>query len=44
VQPGALTLDGATLASIYLGEIKKWNDPKIKLPVPRIVHFFTIDR
>jgi phosphate transport system substrate-binding protein len=30
VKPGALTLDGPTLASIYLGEIKKWNDAKIK--------------
>jgi phosphate transport system substrate-binding protein len=35
VQPGALTLDGATLASIYLGEIKKWNDPKIKQLNPK---------
>jgi len=35
VQPGALTLDGATLASIYLGEIKKWNDPRIKQLNPK---------
>jgi phosphate transport system substrate-binding protein len=27
---GALTLDGPTLASIYLGEIKQWNDPRIR--------------
>jgi phosphate transport system substrate-binding protein len=29
IGPGALTLDGATLASIYLGEIKQWNDPRV---------------
>ena len=27
---GDLTIDGATLAKIYLGEIKKWDDPAIK--------------
>jgi phosphate transport system substrate-binding protein len=36
VQPGALSLDGPTLASIYLGEIKKWNDPKIKQLNPKL--------
>jgi len=30
VQPGQLTLDGPTIAAIYLGEIKKWDDAKIK--------------
>lgn len=30
VQSGQLTLDGATLASIYLYEITKWNDPRIQ--------------
>ena len=25
----ALTFDGETIADIYLGKIKKWNDPKI---------------
>lgn len=30
IKPGTLALDGPTLASIYLGEIQKWNDPKIK--------------
>ncbi|HEU4620343.1 MAG TPA: phosphate ABC transporter substrate-binding protein PstS [Gammaproteobacteria bacterium] len=30
VKPGELVLDGATLAAIYLGEIKKWNDARIK--------------
>jgi phosphate transport system substrate-binding protein len=29
IKPGDLTLDGATLSRIYLGEIKKWNDPAI---------------
>jgi phosphate transport system substrate-binding protein len=36
VKPGALTLDGATLAGIYLGDIKKWNDPKIKQLNPSV--------
>lgn len=30
VEPGKLVLNGATLADIYLGKIKKWNDPAIK--------------
>lgn len=29
VNAGDLTLDGATLADIYLGKITKWNDPAI---------------
>ncbi len=29
VQPGALKLDGAVLADIFLGKIKNWNDPAI---------------
>ncbi|HWY25348.1 MAG TPA: phosphate ABC transporter substrate-binding protein PstS [Nevskia sp.] len=29
VTPGELTLDGATLADIFLGKIKSWNDPAI---------------
>ena len=44
VKPGDLTLDGATLANIYLGKITKWNDPAIaklnpnvKLPATAIV-------
>src|SRR5262245_34181327 len=39
VKAGDLTLDGPTLAKIFLGEIKSWNDaalrklnPKVKLP------------
>ena len=29
IEPGALKLDGETLANIYLGKITKWNDPAI---------------
>lgn len=29
IQPGALRLTGQVLANIYLGKIKKWNDPAI---------------
>src|SRR6202047_119066 len=29
VQPGQLVLDGATIASIYLGEFTKWGDPRV---------------
>ncbi|HET7334157.1 MAG TPA: phosphate ABC transporter substrate-binding protein PstS, partial [Rhizomicrobium sp.] len=29
IKPGQITLDGATLANIYLGRIKKWNDGAI---------------
>lgn len=29
IQSGDLTLDGKTLGDIYLGKIKKWNDPAI---------------
>ncbi|MFV9996988.1 MAG: phosphate ABC transporter substrate-binding protein PstS [Arsenophonus endosymbiont of Dermacentor nuttalli] len=43
IQSGQLILDGKTLANIYLGIIKKWNDPKIvalnpglKLPAQNI--------
>ena len=47
VPAGAMKMDGATLADIFLGKIKKWNDPRIAasnggvnlpdLPI-RIVH------
>lgn len=44
VEPGALVLDGKTIAKIFLGEITKWNDPAIaalnkgaKLPDQAIV-------
>jgi phosphate transport system substrate-binding protein len=30
IKPGELTLDGPTLAKIYLGDIKNWDDPAIK--------------
>ncbi len=30
VKPGELVLDGETLANIYLGKVKKWNDASIK--------------
>jgi phosphate transport system substrate-binding protein len=36
VQPGDLVLDGPTLAAIYLGEITKWNDAKIKALNPKL--------
>lgn len=29
IKSGELTLDGATIGNIYLGKIKKWNDPAI---------------
>ena len=31
VAPGQITLSGAVLADIYLGKIKKWNDPAIRI-------------
>jgi phosphate transport system substrate-binding protein len=36
VGPGQLHLDGATLASIYLGDITKWDDPQIKRLNPKL--------
>jgi phosphate transport system substrate-binding protein len=30
IRPGQLTVDGQTLANIYLGHITKWNDPALK--------------
>jgi phosphate transport system substrate-binding protein len=36
VGPGQLTLDGATLAAIYMGDIKTWNDPAIRKLNPRL--------
>jgi phosphate transport system substrate-binding protein len=36
VAPGQLTLDGATVASIYMGEITKWSDPRIKKLNPKL--------
>jgi phosphate transport system substrate-binding protein len=44
IKPGELALDGPTLAKMFLGEIKTWNDPAIqklnanlKLPAQAIV-------
>ena len=34
--PGDLTLDGPTIAKIFLGEITKWDDPAIKKLNPKI--------
>src|SRR3982074_64795 len=36
VQAGQLVLDGATLADIYLGDITKWNDPRIRKLNPKL--------
>jgi phosphate transport system substrate-binding protein len=36
VGPGQLHLDGATIASIYLGDIAKWDDPQIKRLNPKL--------
>jgi phosphate transport system substrate-binding protein len=33
---GQLTLDGATLAAIYIGDIKSWNDPAIRKLNPKL--------
>ena len=30
IKPGELTIDGATLAKLFLGEIKMWDDPILK--------------
>jgi phosphate transport system substrate-binding protein len=36
VKPGELSLDGPTIASIYMGDIQKWNDPRIKSLNPKV--------
>jgi len=36
VKPGDLVLDGATLARIFLGQIKQWNDPAIQKLNPSV--------
>jgi phosphate transport system substrate-binding protein len=36
VKAGGLTLDGATLAAIYLGDIAKWNDPRVQKLNPKV--------
>ncbi|MCU0690758.1 MAG: phosphate ABC transporter substrate-binding protein PstS [Polyangiaceae bacterium] len=34
IAPGSLVFDGPTLASLFLGEIKKWNDERVKVLNP----------
>ena len=36
IKPGQLTLDGETVAGIFLGEITQWDDPKIKALNPGV--------
>jgi phosphate transport system substrate-binding protein len=36
IQGGQLRLDGATVASIYLGDITQWDDPQIKKLNPKL--------
>ncbi len=36
VKAGQITLDGATIASIYLGDITKWSDARIKKLNPKV--------
>jgi phosphate transport system substrate-binding protein len=36
IKSGELTIDGPTLAKIYLGEITKWDDPAIKKLNPKL--------
>jgi phosphate transport system substrate-binding protein len=36
IQAGQLHLDGVTVASIYLGDIKQWDDPQIKRLNPKL--------
>jgi phosphate transport system substrate-binding protein len=36
IKGGQITLDGATIASIYMGEITKWSDPRIKKLNPKV--------
>ena len=36
VKPGDIHIDGPTLAEIYLGNITKWNDPKLKTLNPNL--------
>jgi phosphate transport system substrate-binding protein len=36
VAAGALTLDGPTLAAIYLGDVKKWNDERVQKLNPKL--------
>ena len=54
VEPGKLKLSGEIIAQIYMGDIKKWNDPKIValnagehqpgLPLGRLGHDLRVHR
>jgi phosphate transport system substrate-binding protein len=35
ISPGTLVIDGTTLAKIFLGQVKSWDDPAIKALNPR---------
>src|SRR6516162_7937516 len=36
IKPGDLVIDGPTLAKIFLGEIKSWDDPALKKLNPNV--------
>jgi len=36
IKPGELVFDGPTLANVYLGNIKEWDDPAIKKLNPKV--------
>jgi phosphate transport system substrate-binding protein len=36
IKSGSLTIDGPTLANIYMGKITKWNDPALKKLNPHV--------
>jgi phosphate transport system substrate-binding protein len=36
IKPGEIVIDGKVLAQIYLGTIKKWNDPALKALNPKV--------
>ncbi|MBS0249422.1 MAG: phosphate ABC transporter substrate-binding protein PstS, partial [Proteobacteria bacterium] len=36
VKPGELVIDGATLAKIFMGDVKKWNDPALAKLNPQV--------
>ena len=36
IKPGELVIDGPTLAKMFMGDIKKWNDPAIKKLNPQV--------
>ena len=36
IKPGEIVLDGATLAKIFMGQVKSWDDPSIKALNPNV--------